>query len=181
MQLLSLISTLPTLITCFVDNYSVEPNVIKLKHEAPYSLPAVKFPDGIYVMDSRKIADRLEKDHPLPSFKLDDPAFSEVLQYLPKISEALRGIWMPKVPAKLLNDRSAEYFTRTRAERFGKSLTEIAQEQGGEEAWMEALPPIKELGQVLARHEGPFVLGEDGKLGTFYTKRYADERDSELC
>jgi len=88
---------------------------------------------------------------------------------------------MPKVPAKLLNDRSAEYFTRTRAERFGKSLTEIAQEQGGEEAWMEALPPIKELGQVLARHEGPFVLGEDGKLGTFYTKRYADERDSELC
>ena len=142
---------------------SVEPNVIKQRHEAPYSLPTVRFPDGTYVMDSRKIADRLEKDYPTPGFKLDDPAFEEVLQYMPKIVESLRGVWMPKVPAKLLNDPSEEYFLRTRAERFGKPLVQIAQENGGEEAWIEALASIKQLGQVLGRHEGAFVLGQDGK------------------
>jgi len=69
---------------------------------------------------------------------------------------------MHLVPKRLLNEPSREYFERTRKERLGKSLDVFAKEEGGEEAWVEAMPGIKGLGEVLGREEGPYVLGKEG-------------------
>jgi hypothetical protein len=46
---------------------------------------------------------------------------------------------------------------------LGKSLQAFAESHGGEEAWMEALPGLKKLGEILTREEGAFVLGSEGK------------------
>lgn len=125
-----------------------------------YTIPAVQFPDGTYIMDSRPIAQRLEKDHPTPSLHLDSPILPEVAKLLPGIRDPLRGVWLPKVPANLLPERSREYFVRTREKRWGKPLAQVQAEHGGEEAWIEAMPGIKALGEVVKANGGPFVMGD---------------------
>lgn len=111
-------------------------------------------------MDSKKIAQRLEKDHPSPSMHLDSPILAEVEKLLTKVQEPLRPVYMPSVPANLLNEPSSEYFHRTRAEKYGKPLAQLYKEDGGEEAWIVTLPQIKDLGQVVQAKGGPFVMGE---------------------
>jgi hypothetical protein len=131
-----------------------------------YSIPAVRFPDNTYIMDSKAIALRLEKDYPSPSMHMDSSILPEVERIIPGINAALRGVWCPKVPPKLLNEPSREYFVRTREERFGIKFANMAETTGGEEAWMEALPAIKALGEILKKNGGPFVDGETGKSCT---------------
>lgn len=114
-------------------------------------------------MDSKKIAQRLEKDQPVPSLKLDDPVLPEVERLFRKIMGPLVAVWLPHVPYNLLNEPSKEYFIRTREEDIGKPLKQFAQESGGEEAWIQALPALKELGDLLRKHDGPFLLGPDGE------------------
>jgi len=135
--------------------------------QTPYTIPTVKFPDGTYIMDSKPISQRLERDHPSPSLHLDSPILPEVERLLPKVMTALRGVWMPRVPTNLLNEPSRDYFVRTREERFGKSLHQVMKEIGGEEAWIEALPVIKELRQVVKARGGPFVMGETPSYADF--------------
>jgi hypothetical protein len=80
-----------------------------------------------------------------------------------KVKDALKGICMPKVPLNLLNEASKGYFEKTRAERFGKPLTQLATDEGGEEAWLAAVPHIKALGELYKKHGGPFALGKEGE------------------
>lgn len=110
-------------------------------------------------MESKAIAIILEQDHPSPPLYLDSPILKEVENLLPKILVPLKGVWMPAVPG-ILSEPSAEYFHRTRGESLGKSLEEYAQHSGGEEAWIEALPPIHELGELIKKESGPYVMGE---------------------
>jgi hypothetical protein len=112
-------------------------------------------------MDSKLIAERLEKEHPSPSLHLDSPILAQVEQLLPKVTGGLRAVWMPKIPGVLLNPPSAEYFERTRTESLGFPLAELGKKHGGEEAWIAVLPAIHELGEVIKENGGPFVLGEN--------------------
>lgn len=41
-----------------------------------------------------------------------------------------------------------------------KPLEELKKQTGGEEAWMEALPSLRELGEVLTAKDGPFCMGD---------------------
>jgi hypothetical protein len=125
----------------------------------------VKLANGEYIMDSKPIATRIEELYPSPSLHLDSPALKQVEEKcIPNIVGPLRGVWMHLVPATLLNDPSSEYFTRTREESLGKSLQEFAQHSGGEGAWIEALPGIKALGELLKKEGGPYVLGKTRKF-----------------
>ena len=118
-------------------------------------------------MDSRVIAAELEKLHPSPSLHLESPVLPQVEALVPKATRLpLRDVIMPKVPRNLLNPLSKEYFERTRAERFGSPLAELEKKKPEDEAWKEAEPAINELGGLLKKHGGPFVLGE--------TMSYAD-------
>lgn len=128
---------------------------------APYTIPTIHLPPNTNVMDSRAIATALESAHPSPSLHLDSPALATVEELMPKMLLPLRGIWMPAIPIKLLNEASAEYFERTRKERVGMNLREFGKKEGGEQAWENAREGVKALGDVLREDEsGPFVLGE---------------------
>lgn len=135
---------------------SVEPNP---PGNAQYTIPAVQFPDGTYVMDSMKIAARIEKEHPKPSLYLDDPILEDLQKIGNKIMLPLSGVWRAGVYENVIPNRSKEYFRRTREARLGKSIAQALKETGGEEAWLEALPGIKELGSLIIARGGPFVLG----------------------
>jgi hypothetical protein len=115
-------------------------------------------------MDSKPIADRLEREHPSPSLHLDSPILTEVMDILPKIDRPLAAATRPLVPVNLLNERSSEFFHRTREEDIGKPLAQWMREKGGEEAWIGALSGIKMLGDVVKANGGPFVMGKTRKL-----------------
>lgn len=75
--------------------------------------------DGSYIMESRKIADALEKLQSEPLFHLNDSPVDRTQKAVLTTLPALAPIMMPCVPEMLLNSPSAEYFHRTRTERFG--------------------------------------------------------------
>lgn len=143
----------------FANNHSVKPNSPPAK---PFTIPTVRFPSGDYVMESKAIATRLEKDYPSPSLHLDSLVLKEVEELLPKFMMPLRALCVPAVPS-LLNERSVEYFERTRAEALGKTLQEYAKTDGGEKAWIEALPGLNSLGELIKKEGGPYVMGKTGK------------------
>lgn len=126
----------------------------------PYTIPAVQLPDGTYMMDSREIATELEHRYPSPSLWLDSPVLKKVEGLITRLREPLVGVFIPKVPAGLLNPPSAEYFERTRAERFGKSLSEMGRDSDKEKAWAQFEPLLKEMGDILKAEGGPFALGK---------------------
>jgi hypothetical protein len=130
----------------------------------PYTIPAVQFLDGTYVMDSKLISQSLEQHYSSPSLHLDSPILPDIERLLPKIMTSLRGVWMPGLQTKLLNERSREYYIQTSEKKYGKSFNEVMKEIGGEEAWIEALPGIHELGEILKASGGPFVMGETRKF-----------------
>jgi len=133
----------------------------------PYTIPTIRIKDSEYITDSRKIAARLEKDYPSPSLHLDSEVLPMVESIIPKILEPMRSIWLPLIPTNLLNAPSAEYFTRTRQEKFGKLMDGLKTEEAGEEAWMEAMPGYKALGELLGKEEGPFFLGTTPSYADF--------------
>ena len=134
-----------------------------------YSAPAAKFPDGKWIMDSRKIAEALDKAQPMPTLHTErgdviDKTQAAVLE----LFGHLRPEVMPRVPPMLLNPRSAEYFEETRAKRFGMPLSELAKSEGsGEAAWKNAEPSIKKLADILKEKKGNFVLGEEVSFADF--------------
>ncbi|PVH71792.1 hypothetical protein DL98DRAFT_520881 [Cadophora sp. DSE1049] len=132
-----------------------------------WTIPAMMFTDGTYIMDSKPIAERLEKDYPTPSLHLDSPIIQEIYPAIGAIARPLRAVWLPRVPVNLLNERSSEYFHRTREEVVGKPLAQFMKEEGGEEAWVEALPAIKSLGELAKRNGGPYVLGKTPSYADF--------------
>jgi hypothetical protein len=70
-----------------------------------YTSPAITFSDGTHMQDSRKIADKLERDQPNPSMHLDAPVLKDIEELMPKIMQALAPIVMPLVPRNVLPDR----------------------------------------------------------------------------
>ena len=151
-----------------------------------YSCPTIRISDK-YVMDSRKIANVLEKEHPLPSLHLDSPILKKVEELAPQCVMPIGPVFMPRIPRVVLNPRSAEYFEHTREERFGMTLSQLEKEKGGESAWKAAEPKWKELGTLLKAKGGPFFMGKTGKhIGNLLSSHTAwtmsaDHFDSVIC
>ena len=125
-----------------------------------YTIPAIALPNGTLVQDSNLIAPALETLHPAPSLRFNDPLTAKVQSAVTKVHKALVPLVMPLIATQLLNPRSAEYFSRTRAVRFGKPLTELAaDEEADPRAWRDAEEGIAELKRLLALNEGVFFLG----------------------
>lgn len=130
--------------------------------DTAYTCPTIRISDK-YVMDSRKIADVLEKEHPSPSLHLDSPILKKVEELAPQCIAPIAPIFLPRVPRFALNPRSAEYFERTREAAFGMTLSQLEKEKGGESAWKAAEPKWKELGNLLKAEGGPFFMGKTGR------------------
>ena len=146
------------------ESFGIPPNEPGPPNEpptTPYTSPAICISDK-YVMDSRKIADVLEKAYPSPPLHLDSPILKKVEELVPQCVRSLGPLFLPRVPQNVLNPRSAEYFRRTRSERLGMDLSQLEKEKGGEKAWKVVEPKWKELGSLLKAEGGPFFMGKTG-------------------
>ena len=124
-------------------------------------------------MNSANIAIELEKLHPSPSLHLDANLHTQCIEAVENLAGVIWWDCLALLPKNVLLPRSAEYFSRTRAERFGGPLDEVAVAMGGAEAWKKAAAPggaAEKLVRVLReskRDEGPFVLGSEVSYGDF--------------
>ncbi|KAJ0314581.1 hypothetical protein Brms1b_006736 [Colletotrichum noveboracense] len=133
----------------------------------PFTCPTVQFPDGTYIMNSKKIIPRIEADYPEPPLYHDADLCQEALKHIAPVWDALAPILLPVAPREILNERSAEYFWRTRKEFLGMSLDEFGEKNGGEKAWEKAKKPIKDAAALLNKTEGPFFLGDTVSYADF--------------
>lgn len=123
-----------------------------------YTIPTIQYTDGRYIMDSRVIAETIEKDHPTPSLHLDSPYLANLLRLLEPLMRELRGHYVPKVRNNLLREASLEYFTRTREEALGMTLDEYAKKEGQD--WTKAEPHLHQITSLLKENtDGPFFMG----------------------
>lgn len=149
------------------------------KQYVPYSLPAIihkpsisaQNPTGFAISDSLPIAFHLESAFPAPEYPsifptpASHPLAIAVLKLVSSMMMKQMSIALPKVPA-LLDPRGQEYFNRTRAELFGKPLTELAAK--GEElerVWKDLTADMSTLATMLRgepgkQKSGPFFEGD---------------------
>ncbi len=80
------------------------------------------------------------------------------------ILEVIRPMLMHKVLPNLLNERSADYISHTRAEALRKSREEFSKEPVIEEVWRKLEVPLKNLEALSRGNGGPFVMGKTRKL-----------------
>jgi glutathione S-transferase len=140
--------------------------------ETPYTLPAVRFPDGTYVMDSKNIIAEVVKRYPEPAYppmRIEEPMRLRAIDGIRQAFGPLHANVIPQVPVKCLNDASAEFFHRTRAAQFGMNLAEYQDKNGGEKAWEESKPGFEALAALLRESPGPYFMGENVTYPDFVT------------
>ncbi|KAF2491132.1 hypothetical protein BU16DRAFT_621782 [Lophium mytilinum] len=146
-------------------SFDIPPN----KKGAEYTIPAVRLADGTYLMDSFPIAEALEKAYPAPSLHLDWEKLPEVIEKINQLSEATTPWWKAKVPRNLLLPRSAEYFSRTRGQRYNMPLEQLEKELATEEKWVEVKPISGDLCALLKASGGPYYKGTTPSYADFVT------------
>jgi hypothetical protein len=125
----------------------------------PYTSPAVKFDSSTYIQDSVKIAPELEKRYPEPSLHLDSPLLPKAYAGVSAILEVSRPMLMRKVLPNLLDGRSADYISHTRAEALRKSREDYAKESVVEEVWRKLEVPLKNLAELSRGNGGRLLWG----------------------
>lgn len=111
-------------------------------------------------MDSRKIADYIEQQHPQPPLHLDSGYLTKIEALWPRYMAAFFPIFIPLLPKRILNDASLEYWYATREKVIGMPLDRFEKERGGERAWNEVEPVIREVTVLLKEQNGPYFLGD---------------------
>ncbi|KAI0160712.1 putative glutathione S-transferase [Xylariaceae sp. FL1272] len=125
-----------------------------------FTIPTVKMPDGTYIMNSKFIAEALEKAYPEPSIHLNSPYQQPMLDHLSNAHEALQSVYQPGVYNNVLSEGSKEYFHRTRSEAAGMPLEEFEKQGENGSPWDDAAPHFQKITQMLKENEGPFFMGE---------------------
>ena len=134
------------------------------EHGRAYTSPAVRFESSTYIQDSAKIASELEKRYPEPSLHLDSPLLPKAYAAVSAILEINRPLLGRKVVSNILNQRSVEYISQTRAEALRKSFEEYTKETVIEEVWGLLEVPLKNLAALSMGNGGPFVMGKTRKF-----------------
>lgn len=127
-----------------------------------YTIPTIQYTDGRYIIDSRVIAETIEKDFPSPPLYLDSP-YLEKLQtkVLEPLMRALRPHFVAKVARNLIREASVEYFTTTREKVIGMSLDDFEKKEGQVDNFAEAEPYLHEItGWLKENEKGPYFMGK---------------------
>ena len=146
-------------IAALLESKGVKPN----SDGTPYTLPALDTNDVGVIMGSMKIAKYLETTYPdsdslFPHLSLP---LAELLEdLLHQISLTVYPIMFPGC-VKLLDERGAEYFRRTREARLGP-LEAIWQDKEKQDKIRSDTPVLlRKVAKLLEIYEGPFVLGKE--------------------
>ena len=152
---------------CLTISYSgVAPN--PQPNWSDYSIPTVRLPDGEVVMDSAKIAPRLESLKPTPSLHLDLDYHKEVSAALGAAFAGFFPIFGAQLVGNVVAEEDVDWFNKDRAARFGMTLQELEKQKGGEPAWESVRSGLESLSEVLRKHkrdQGPFLLGSEPSYG----------------
>lgn len=147
------------------ESLGIPPNDINVNPLYEYSSPAARFPDGTSVMDSLKIARKLEQVQTEPSLHLDNGYVEKTQNAVTALWDALRPLATVRVAEKLLNPPSAAYFSRTRAARSGMPLAELAKSDQAKNTWRNAEEPLNLIKNILYENEdGPYVMGTEASF-----------------
>lgn len=126
-----------------------------------YTIPAVRLPDGTYVMESRSIAEALETLYPEPKAHLDLALLEDVSKTLKWVVIRLAPVLVPRMPRECLSGSTIEYHIEARKATFGMTLDELETMHGGEDAWIKATPSLRKLASFFKDDiNGPFCLGD---------------------
>ncbi|KAH8881180.1 hypothetical protein GQ53DRAFT_735884 [Thozetella sp. PMI_491] len=139
-----------------------EPQILNLcsfPNETEFTCPTIRLAGGEeYVMDSTKIAARLEADYPNPPIQLDTPYFARFKPPYIAAMTAIRSDYIYLVFTRVLADESLPYFKESRESDMGMSLEQYYQECSGG-GWEKAKDGFAELTALLKENEGPFFMG----------------------
>ena len=133
-----------------------------------YSIPAMRVSGGECIMDSLAIAKALEAMQPQPPLHLDNGYIDRTQGAVGKTLMALAPMAMPRVPVKVLREKSQPYFNETREKRFGMPLSELAKSEKAQNAWQSADPGVQDMKTLLHEHEeGPYLMGDTVSFADF--------------
>lgn len=112
------------------------------------------------MMESRNIAEALERLYPNPPLHFDSPYQARIDTLMDKMLLPIRPIFVPLVPQIFLNPASQAYFVPSREKAVGTSLAKYG--EGADTGFEKAKPYFKELGEMLRENpEGPFLQGKE--------------------
>ncbi|KAG8692564.1 hypothetical protein FRC09_011112 [Ceratobasidium sp. 395] len=145
---------------------------------APYTLPLIADPSSepnskpTYVSDSFKIAVYLDDKYPAPQYPVVFPPGTRALQHLivteyyPTVAVSLAPLISPSVPERL-DERGAEYWYRTRGNRFQPPTEEAAAKLRQEVAqkW-DGIAKSLDFNNNTAE-PGPFLMGNQISFADF--------------
>nr|POE47889.1 hypothetical protein CFP56_01217 [Quercus suber] len=112
-------------------------------------------------MESRQIANEIEKLYPEPSAHIDDPVHVRVQRTWQKVIMVLQAVLVPRMPRECLSGSTIQFHRNARAKTYGTSLEEYEARAGGDPCWQAAAPHLKAFAQILNENtDGPFCLGK---------------------
>lgn len=132
-------------------------------------------------MESRKIADVLERQYPSsPSLRLDSPYQARIESAMAPLLGAVRPLFVPLVPQVFLNPRSHGYFVPSREQAVGMPLPEYA--RGADKGVDDARPHVKTLGAMFRENaDGPFLMGAEPCYADFIVLGWLRMMDGLGC
>ncbi|KAF4333125.1 glutathione S-transferase [Fusarium beomiforme] len=117
-------------------------------------------------MGSRSIAKALENRFSAPSLQLETEEFARVEELAEKLLISSRPLWAHLLAKKVLAPPDQQYYTDTRAKRYGMSLDSYYTEHVSQQLWYQLDTMCREIGDALAETPGPFLMN--------YHPSYAD-------
>ncbi|ROV87623.1 hypothetical protein VMCG_10629 [Cytospora schulzeri] len=174
--------------TEFLEYPNLRPRLEPHISASAYTIPTIQYIDGRYIMDSKVITQTIEKDTPEPSLHLDSPYLAQVEEILESITPAIQANYIPAVPKRLLNEASIPYWYRTREAKVGMKLDELEKTKGGDPAWNQSEPLLKQATELLKENPyGPFFSGKTVSYADFvwagfliFWRRLGEDKFSEL-
>ena len=111
-------------------------------------------------MESKTIALALDKEYPHPLAYLDSPVLKQVQEARTATLAPLFPMLVPRMPQYCLSGPNIEYTIEARKRTLGMTLEEYEAKDGGEPAWEEAMPGLRQLAAILRKDpSGAFCLG----------------------
>ncbi|GAB1309911.1 GST N-terminal domain-containing protein [Madurella fahalii] len=146
----------------------LEPHLPPNEDEPAYTIPAVRLPDGRYVMDSLKIAEVIEAEYPTPSVHLDSPYHARLREFMRELMGRLQPVYVVNVVKRILDEVNAPYWNKTRAASVGMPLDQFEKENPVEECWEKVAPAMKGVTALLEENpQGPFFMGSEVSYADF--------------
>lgn len=149
----------------------IQPTPIGSKGRTAYTLPAIHDTStGVYVSDSPRIAEYLEKQYPDGPKIFPHNTIGLQIDFEAEFDKKLASLWVFVIPpvVHILNKESQEFFRTTREKSYGKVLEDIVPTGDNyTEKWAKVESGLGELAAWYTKTAGPFIMGNEPSWADF--------------